>query len=163
MNTSVSPFNQANSLFTDICIPLTEIDSFFRNTKNQLIPPQLCSGLNIELSLESITKSFKDFAVWFLPNSTLVLDNIVLSLSTINTSDEVSKLINLEAAESGLEYVYPRVYSFQSIYPSGSAVVNLQIQKAVSQSVFINICLSDNANSTNGLVDSFVSENYKYI
>lgn len=163
MNTTVSPFNQANTLFTDICIPLTEIDSFFRNTKNgQLIPAQLCSGLNIEISLEGLTKAFKDPALWFLPNSSLILDNVVLSLSSVNMSDETSKLLNLEAAETGLEYVYPRVYSFQSIYPSGSGVVNLQIQKAVSQAIFINVCLSDNANSTNGLVDSFVSENYKY-
>jgi hypothetical protein len=77
-------------------------------------------------------------------------------------SDEVSKLINLESSQSGLEYSYPRVYSFQSIYPSGSAVVNVQIQKAVSQAVFINCILSDNSASTNPLVDSFASENYKY-
>jgi len=162
VNATTSPFNSANTLFTDVTIPLSEISSFFRPLKSgQLLPAQLASGLNIELSLESVSKSFKDPSAFFGAGSSLLLTDIHMSLSTVNLSDETSKILNLESSQSGLEFVYPRVFSYQNIFPAGSTNINIQLQKSVSQAVRVSTILSNNANATNGLVDSFVSESWK--
>lgn len=162
VNSTTSPFNTANTLFTDVTIPLSEISSFFRPLKiGQLLPPQLASSLNIELSLESVVKSFKDPSVFFGASSSLQLTDICMSLSSVTLSDETAKILNLESSQSGLEWSYPRVFSFQNIFPAGSTSINVQLQKSVSQATHVSTILSNNTNASNGLVDSFVSEGFK--
>ena len=59
-------FNQANTIITDVCIPLCELATFFCSIKKgQLLPPQIASGLQIELSLESVARAFLMQIVFF--------------------------------------------------------------------------------------------------
>ena len=81
-----SAFNQANTKNSVVTIPICEIDSFFRPLKGQLIPAQLASGLRIELSMESIQKTFQD-TLGYLTPATVELYDIAMVLYTVNLSD----------------------------------------------------------------------------
>jgi hypothetical protein len=154
-------FNTANTLETEIVIPLTELCSFFRSTKaGQILPAQLVSGLRIELSLESIQKAFVDPGGWFGANGKLSIEDIHMSLDTVMLSDECSKLLNLESSNSGLEYCYERVYNYSNTFVSPSNFT-LQMSKAVSQAVHSFAIVQNNASVNSGLLDSFESEPYK--
>ena len=154
-------FNTANTSQPEICIPLCEMCPFFRPLKaGQLLPPQLVSGLRIELSLESIEKAFVDTIGWFGVNAKITLEDIHMSLDTVMMSDETSKLLNLESSNTGLEWVYNRVYNYSNTFVSPSNFT-LQMSKAVSQAVHTFAVLQDNAAIDSILVDSFVSEEYK--
>ena len=155
-----SPFNQANTKNSVVTIPICEIDSFFRPLKGQLIPAQLASGLRIELSMESIQKTFQDVLLYLAP-ATVELYDIAMVLDTVNLSDETAKLLNLESSQSGLEYCYPRVYNFSNVYPAGTQNFSMQITKSVSQAVHVHACIQKSDNVNNTIFDSFDSETWK--
>lgn len=161
LNSTVSPFNTANTLISEISIPLSLLDSFFRPLKGVLIPSQLSSGLHIEISLESIARAFKDPAGYFGAGALLEMIDISMMLDSSSLSDDTSRLMNLESSNTGLEYCYTRNHNVNSIYPLGTNNINLQISKAVSQATQIFTIISNAANSNLSTVDSFVSEGYK--
>lgn len=154
-------FNNGNTLKTEVCIPLSELATFFCPIKKQLIPPQLASGLRIELSLESLAKSFVDAADYFANGSSLTLEDIHMSLDTVQMSDETSKLLNLEASQSGLEYTYNRVYNYSNTYDAGTSNFTLQVSKAVSQSVHAMAIIQNDVSVNSATVDSFESESFR--
>ena len=154
-------FNGANTYTPEICIPLKELASFFCPLKGQLLPPQIASGLRIELSLESVAKSFFDPSGYLQEATSRVeLYDIALVLDTVNLSDETSKLLNLESSQSGLEFTYPRVYNYSSTFPSGSTTANIQCSKAVSQATQAFVISQGSTNVQNFQVDSFLSEQF---
>lgn len=162
VNNAFDIFNAANTLQTEVVIPLSELDSFFRPLKGNLIPPQLASGLRIELSLESIAKAFLDPLGFFQAGSSLELVDIAMMLDTVSLSDETSKILNLESSQSGLEYCYPRVYNYASTYNAGTSNFTVQVSKAVSQATHVYLVTQSAGVTNNPLVDSFVSEDFKY-
>lgn len=162
LNSPTSPFNSANTLQTEICIPLTELCTFFRPLKSgQLLPPQLASGCQVELQLEKLAKCFKDTASFFGVGATLELADISMMLSAVSLSDEISKVVNLESSQSGLEWTYERYHSYNSILPAGTSSVNAQISKAVSQSNHVMSIISNNTTINLATADSFISEAWK--
>lgn len=161
LNSTESPFNTANTLISEICIPLRDLDSFFRPIKGVLIPPQIASGLHIEFAIESVARIFKDPAGYFGVNSVLELQDISLSLDTVNLTDETAKIVNAESSMSGLEYSYTRYHNVNSIYAAGTSSINLQISKAVSQATQIFTILQNNTNSNLSTVDSLISDSFK--
>ena len=154
-------FNNGNTLRTEVCIPLTEVATFFCPIKKQLIPPQSASGLRIELSLESIAKTFVDAAAYFANGSSLTLEDIHMSLDTVNMSDETSKLLNLESSQSGLEYTYPRVYNYSNTYDAGTSNFTLQVSKAVSQAEHAMAIIQNDVSINSATVDSFLAESFR--
>lgn len=157
---NTSPFNQTNTKISSLTIPLCELDSFFRPLKGQLLPAQLASGLRIELSMESIQKTFKDVG-GFLTPATVELFDIAMVLDTVNLSDETAKLLNLESSQSGLEYCYPRVYNFSNVYPAGTSNFSMQITKSVSQAVHVHACIQRSDTVNGATTDSFLSAEWK--
>jgi hypothetical protein len=157
-NSAIPIFSNPNLLQTEVCIPLSEISSFFRPMKKQLIPCQLASGLRIELSLESLQKAFVDATGYFGASSSLELRDIHMSLASSNLSDETLKLLNLESSQSGLEYVYTRIYSYANTYDAGITNFTLQVSKAVSQAQHVFAVIQSNVVSNSATVDSFLSE-----
>ena len=157
---NASPFNQTNTKISTLTIPLCELDSFFRPLKGQLLPAQLASGLRIELSMESIQKTFKDTAGFLTPASIELFD-IAMVLDTVNLSDETAKLLNLESSQSGLEYCYPRVYNFSNVYPAGTANFSMQITKSVSQAVHVHATIQQSDTVNDAGADSFLSAEWK--
>lgn len=159
-NSAIPIFSNPNLLQTEVCIPLSELATFFNPMKHQLIPCQIASGLRIELSLESLQKAFVDTAGYFGNGSSLELRDIHMSLEASNLSDETLKLLNLESSQSGLEYVYNRVYSYANTYDAGTSNFTLQVSKAVSQAVHVFTVLQSNNAVNSSTVDSFLSRRF---
>ena len=157
-NSATAIFANPNTLQTEICIPLSEITSFFRSMKKQLIPCQLASGLRIEISLESLQKAFVDTAGYFGNGASLELRDIHMSLDAVNLSDETLKLLNLESSQTGLEYCYNRIYNYANTYDAGISNFTMQVSKAVSQAVHVFSVIQSNVSANSSTVDSFLSE-----
>lgn len=156
-------FNQANTIITDVCIPLCELATFFCPLKKgQLLPPQIASGLQIELSLESIARAFTDVNGWFQAGSSLELTDIAMVLDTVSLSDETSKLLNLESSQSGLEWCYNRVYNYSATYASGTSNFTMQVSKAVSQATHAFMVTQNSSQTQSALFDSFLAEPFSY-
>ena len=159
-NTTTPIFANPNTLQTEICIPLSEITSFFRPMKKQLIPCQLASGLRIELSLESLQKAFLDGSGYFGTGASLELRDIHMSLDAVNLSDETNKLLNLESSSTGLEYTYDRVYNYANTYDAGTSNFTMQVSKAVSQAVHVFSVIQSNVVANSSTTDSFIAERF---
>ena len=153
-------FNYANTYIPEMCIPLKELATFFCPLKGQLIPPQLASGLRIELGLESLAKAFKDLDDFLQAGSSVEMYDIAMVLDTVNLSDETSKLLNLESSQSGLEYAFPRVYNYSSTFPAGSTNTTVQCSKAVSQATQAFVISQDAVTVQLKTADSFLSEQF---
>lgn len=163
VNTSTPIFNSANTMISDVCIPLCELSSFFSCVKKgQLLPPQIASGLRIELSMESVARALVDSNVYFQAGSSLELIDIAMVLDTVSLSDETSKILNLESSQSGLEWTYNRTYNYSSTYPAGTTNFTMQVSKAVSQGVHAFMSVQNATNTQLGTVDSFQSEPFAY-
>ena len=141
-----------------VCIPLPRLDPIFSPmAKGQKLPPQLASGLHIEIIFEDVktavylkTGIVADFAGFTVSNIALVTDSITMT-------DDVQRSINDEAAQSGLEVCYDRIFTSQTSLAEGSTSANIQIRKAVSQcKTAYTICLNKQ-NILNVAVDSFAS------
>jgi hypothetical protein len=140
------------------CIPLPRLDPFFSPmARGQKIPPQLMSGLHIEIILEDVRTACylksglsADFAGYDISNIAFVADSITMT-------DDVQRVINEESAMSGLEVGYDRVFTAQTSLPLGSTSTNIQIRKAVSQCKYAyTICL-DKSRLLDVTYDSFSS------
>jgi hypothetical protein len=156
-------FNQANTIITDVCIPLCELATFFCSIKKgQLLPPQIASGLQIELSLESVARAFFDANSFFQAGSSLELTDIAMVLDTVSLSDETCKLLNLESSQSGLEWCYNRVYNYSATYAAGTSNFTMQVSKAVSQATHAFMVTQNSVNAQLGTVDSFIADPFAY-
>jgi hypothetical protein len=126
-------------------IPFKRLAPFFRPLKNgQKIPPQLMSGLHMEIIWEEAkialiqTGVGADFTGYQINDLAVMTDNVCMT-------DDIQKTINQQSANAGLEYAYPRVFTAQNVVP-GTAC-NAQIRKAVSQaSIAWSISLSTDNN-----------------
>lgn len=114
-----------------VAIPLERLAPIFNPLKKQLMPPQLASGLHIEIVFEDLGSAFT--AAGPLVNPKFDISNIHFLLDQVLISDEAQKAISVESAETGLEWVTPRIYSLQTSLPAGVTNANVQIRKAVSQ------------------------------
>ena len=116
-----------------LMIPLKRLCPFFRPLKSQLLPPQLASGLHIEIVFEKTASVFlqPDAATDLI--TTYDVKDIHFLLDTVNLSDETQKTINMESADNGLEWVTPRVFTAKTSMPSGQNQVSVQVRKSCSQ------------------------------
>jgi hypothetical protein len=141
------PANLSSAAPLRVCIPLPRLDPFFAPmAKGQKTPPQLMSGLHVEIILEDVrtavflkTGLAGDFSGFELSNIAFVTDSITMT-------DDVQRAINDESSASGLEVGYDRIFTAQTSLPVGSTSANIQIRKAVSQCKWANtICLDKSA------------------
>jgi hypothetical protein len=147
----VTPDDTTNA-GTRFVIPLCRISPFFNGIKKgQKIPPQLLSGLHIEIIWETAATAL------FSAGSTTTsysIRNLSLMLDVISMTDDVQKTINQQSANAGLEYAYPRVYTNPEVI-SGLAL-HSQVRKAVSQANYAWAVSLNAANYNNIAVDSFL-------
>ena len=133
-------------------LPLTMLAGFFRPVGGQLIPPQLASGLHIELV-------FADYREAILQGSGSVtgftITDISMMTDCVTLSDDTQKTLNFESASSGLEYTYPRIHTSTSTITS--TAINAQISKAVSQANIATGCLLTQAAVLDVTADSLKS------
>lgn len=146
--------NLLDSYYT---IPLVELDPFFSTHKNLLLPPQLCSGLRIELGLEDPNRACVASADAI---QVLTMSEIEWVLDAVNLSDDTQRVLNLESSQTGLEVSYRRVYTVSNNAPNLSTSMNMQLIKAVAQAETCFVHITNPATDTSPLVDSFLSVPY---
>ena len=127
---ATDPANVVETTGTRFCIPLKALSPFFRPVKGQMIPPQLASGLHIEIVFEDYRTALFQKAATV---SGYVVSDIQMMLDCVALTDDTQKTLNMESASTGLEYVYPRIYTSVTSHPSAQSNVSIQVRKAVSQ------------------------------
>lgn len=151
-NVAAATVNDTTNAGTRFCIPLARISSFFNGIKKgQKIPPQLLSGLHIEIIWETAAT-----ALFSVGNTTTSysIRNLSLMMDVISMTDDVQKTINQQSANAGLEYAYPRIFTNPTTI--SSTVLNVQVRKAVSQANYSWAVSLNAANYNNIAVDSFL-------
>ena len=128
--TNISPMETSSlagnfSKRVKLVIPLKQLCPFFRPLKGQLMPPQLASGLHIEIVFENALNSFVKQGS---PIADYDISDIHFMLDSVELSDETQKTLNMESADNGLEWVTPRVYTAITSVPSGQTQVSVQLE-----------------------------------
>lgn len=147
--------NVTNARFA---IPLARLSHLFKpEHRGQKLPPQLMSGLHIEIIWEDVRTAFYaktgaagDFAGYTLTSIAIVTDSITMT-------DDVQKTINMESATNGLEVCYNRVFTTNTALATGVNTANISVRKAVSQAkIAYTVCI-DSTKWTDVTADSFKS------
>ena len=77
-------------------------------------------------------------------------------------SPQAQQVIAQTAAQSSLEYVYPRVYTSPSNIPGGQTSFSHQLRKAVSQATAVTMIIQPTAATQDAAADSMLSEANAY-
>lgn len=141
----------------NLLIPLKQLCPFFRPLKGQLLPPQLASGLHIEIVFENTSTAFYKPPALGLPITDYDVENIHFLLDTVELSDETQKTLNMESADNGLEWVTPRIYTTITSVPIGQSQLSVQVRKSCSQATMAYSVLQNTAFLTDGTQDSMQS------
>jgi hypothetical protein len=138
-------------------LPLRRFAPFFRPMKGcQKIPPQLMSGLHMEIIWEQPQMALLQGSGTPGTLTSYAISNLSLMVDAIAMTDDVQKTINQESADHGLEYAYPRVYTAPEA-TGGALTLSSQVRKAVSQANSAFAVSLDSARYTNFAVDSFAA------
>ncbi len=113
------------------CVPCGELSPAFRNSES-LWPASLCSGMRMELQLESAQKSIMCTTNTDVPG--YEIQEIRLETECYQLSDLVLRTLN-DMAVNGLEVVTTTAFQFPGSRPGTSASINLDIGKSVSRAL----------------------------
>ncbi len=139
---------------TKFLIPLGCISPYFRPMGGQLLPPQLASGLRIELSLEDYRTAL--YQVGGSITGYKITD-CYLQLDSVELTDETQRTLNMESAKDGLEWSYERVYTTITQQPSAQTSISAQVRKAVSQACLVYSLAISSADKVDITKDSLVA------
>ena len=107
---TTTPGSSSDNKFP-VLIPLSALCPFFRPLKKQLLPPQLASGLQIQIVFENTSTVFVNSANATDPILTYDIVDASFILDSVDLSDETQKALNMESADNGLEWVSPRIFT----------------------------------------------------
>ena len=114
-----------------VAIPLERLAPIFNPLKKQLMPPQLASGLHIEIVFEDLGTAFK--STDSLTTPTMDISNIHFLLDQVDLSDEAQKAIAVESALGRMRVgnpnrLCPRVPSIKAMIGTMNAPQNTAIK-----------------------------------
>lgn len=138
-------------------LPLKRLAPFFKPIKRgQKIPPQLMSGLHMEIIWESTKMALKSDEAGI---TSYQINNLSVMCDSISMTDDVQKTINQQSADAGLEYAYPRVHTNPAV-PGASTALSVQVRKAVSQANYAWAVALESKNYDELKQDSFKAINW---
>ena len=145
--------------YVKFCIPLERLSLFFKPIKHQLIPPQLASGLHLEIVLEDFRTALfqKTGAI-----TSYDLKSLEFHLDTVELTDDTQRALNMESASYGLEFAYERIFSATTQQPSLQTNVSQQIRKAVSQACLVTSMAISKADRIDITKDSMASIQFNF-
>ena len=147
------------SISTKFIIPLTQLSTYFRPIDGQLMPPQLASGLRVELSLEDYrTALTQDSDINIAVVTGYEITDCYFQLDQVEMTDETQRAINMDSAKDGLEWSYERVYTTLSQLPINQTTASVQVRKAVSQACYAYSLVVNQADKTDITKDSLVAK-----
>ena len=126
MRTSPLAVNLARRV--NLVIPLRQLCTFFRPLKGQLMPPQLASGLHIEIVFENTVTSFVKEGN---PIADYDVSDIHFMLDSVELSDETQKTLNMESADNGLEWVTPRIIPLLLLFLQDKLKFQFKLERRV--------------------------------
>jgi hypothetical protein len=89
-------------------IPLKFLSGFFNPMGSPLIPSQLASGLEIELTFESLTRAMVQNSG---TSTTYTITNPEIHTESVRLTDQTQRALNMESASNGLNYIYKRYFT----------------------------------------------------
>ena len=121
---------QAGSDILQYVIPVRLLCGFFNPSRGKLCPPQLASGLRIEILLAQAANALTVSGA--SGGLSYEVRDLVWSLNSVNLMDSVMRSLNAQSSSNGLEYVYTRTFSSETQLPNGATQSNITLNKAVS-------------------------------
>jgi hypothetical protein len=144
------PANLNGVTYKRFILPLSVISPFFRPMKKQLIPPQLASGLEVQIVLED----FRTALLGITGTTTgYDIEGLYFNLDCTDLTDDVQRSLNYESSQSGLEVSFERIFTSVSQLPSNQLSISQQVRKAVSQACFATTLTISQADRINIAVD----------
>jgi hypothetical protein len=152
---------QGEGTIEKFVIPISCLSTYFRPLDGQLMPPQLASGLRVELSLEDYRTALTQVLdVLGTVVTGYEITNCYFQLDQVDLTDETQRSINMDSAKDGLEWSYDRVYTTLSQLPVNQTSASVQVRKAVSQAAIAYSLVVSQADKIDLTKDSLVAKEY---
>jgi hypothetical protein len=136
------------------CIPCFNTDV--------LLPPQIMSGLRIEIYLERTSTCLDQFDATVIDD--YIIDRPEIHYDSYDIADAYKRKIAEMATSQGLNLLHKEY--FHTIVSAGSSAqtdFNFDIKKAASKALKVIVITRDNVTVTDGAVDSMASKDFDYI
>ena len=136
-------------------IPLACLSPYFSPMDGQLMPPQLASGLRIELDLEDYRTSLYQIGLDAVTGYEIT--DCYIQLDSTELTDETQRAINMDSAKDGLEWATDQVYTTLTQIPANQLTTSVQVRKAVSQACYAYSIMTSTADKNDVTKDSLVA------
>jgi hypothetical protein len=127
--------SQADSVSHTLEIPLNLVHPFFEPLSDCQLPPQMASGLRVEIDLETVRNAFTIVSgsnpEYGSPLS-YTIDDVYFDLESSSLMDSAAATLNTVAQTKNLEYLYYDVFTSQNSISTGVGSVNIDINKSVA-------------------------------
>jgi hypothetical protein len=130
----------------------------------KLVPPNIMSGLRIELSLASAGDAFCSVNQTTLPTNPLAsytIDDVEIHLKTHELADAFARKIQ-EMSVQGLNYLY-KEHFHNIVSPGANSQINFDVKKACSKALTARILTRTTATISNTSRDHMASAPFNYI
>lgn len=154
MNSVLDIDAAGNGAIVKFLIPLGCMSPYFKPMQGQLLPPQLASGLRIELSLEDYRTALYQISGGVTGYK---ITDCYLQLDSVELTDETQRTLNMDSAKDGLEWSYERIYTTITQQPSAQTSISAQVRKAVSQACLVYSLAISGADKVDITKDSLVA------
>jgi len=140
------------------CIPLQYVSPVFAPENSTYLPPFLCSGMRIEITLENANTALHRTSGSGSFSYRVVDPSIMCDL--VKMSDKTDSVMTSVAHKAGLEVCWSEWDVFSTV--TGSAKNTIDIAKTASKADKLIVCSRLAANVSNASVDSMQSEDFSY-
>jgi hypothetical protein len=134
-------------------IPLSLLAPVFSPMGKQQMPPQLASGLIVELDLESPNVAFVRTGG---TTADYTVEDIYFNLDSTTMNDNTVGTITDIASKSLLQWAYVDVYNSRITQNSGNSILSTSINRSVSFADHITALIQNQSRTTSATEDSFV-------
>jgi hypothetical protein len=134
-------------------IPLSLVAPVFNPLGKQQMPPQLASGLIVEIDLESPVTSFVRTTG---TTADYTIEDIYFNLDSTTMNDMTVGTINDIAAKSLLQWAYVDVYNSRITQNSGNSILSTSINRSVSFADHIVALIQNQSRVVDAGQDSFI-------
>jgi hypothetical protein len=127
------------------CIPMSSISSLFAT--GQLLPPQLCSGLEVEVTIEDKNVAFTQVSAYNLDNATFEVEDAYMRMATCEINDIMTSEVSKIASKEGLKILFDSYHLHTE--PNVTSAVNVNVRANISQVTQVLVKSRESSNVTN--------------
>jgi hypothetical protein len=142
------------------CIPLKTIFPCFCPINGSLMPPNLLSGMRVELRLAPANIALASDDGTVADPDTYVITRPELKLRTYMLADQFARKIQEMSATAGLAYLYRE--HFHAIFSSSNTQINTDVKKACSKALKAHVYARNTADLVVAGRDKLASAKYQW-